>query len=138
MTERLRISSGVKWEAGVGYSRAVRVGNLVEVAGTAAVDDDGAVVGVNDAYAQLCDCNMTSASETYAHLETFLNDSFREAGWGFGHTLYSSSFLALSSRIDYVWHSNDFVAIRSAPGRDGGSDHVPIVTELGLSAQPGS
>jgi endonuclease/exonuclease/phosphatase (EEP) superfamily protein YafD len=84
----------------------------------------------------LCDCNMTSTSETYTHLATFLNDSFREVGWGFGHTLYSGPVLALSIRIDYVWHSNDFVAIRSAPGRLGGSDHVPIVAELVLRPQP--
>ena len=52
MTERIRISSGAKWENIVGYSRAVRVGNLIEVAGTTAVDENGAVVGLNDPYLQ--------------------------------------------------------------------------------------
>ena len=47
MTKRSNISSGTKWEDIVGYSRAVRVGNIVEVAGTAAVDDAGRVVGAN-------------------------------------------------------------------------------------------
>ena len=49
---RINISSGAKWEAIVGYSRAVRVGNVVEVAGTTAVNDHGEVIGSNDPYAQ--------------------------------------------------------------------------------------
>lgn len=52
MPNRLNISSGAKWEAIVGYSRAVRVGNVIEVAGTTAVDEHGQVVGLNDPYAQ--------------------------------------------------------------------------------------
>ncbi len=49
---RQNFSSGAKWEDIVGYSRAVRVGNFVEVTGTVAVDENGSVVGENDAYAQ--------------------------------------------------------------------------------------
>lgn len=52
MQKRMNISSGAKWEDIVGYSRAVRVGNAVEVAGTTAVDEQGNVVGLNDAYEQ--------------------------------------------------------------------------------------
>lgn len=52
MPNRLNISSGAKWEAIVGYSRAVRVGNIIEVAGTTAVDEHGQVVGLNDPYTQ--------------------------------------------------------------------------------------
>ncbi len=48
MTHRQRISSGTLWEDIVGYSRAVRVGNVVEVAGTTAIDEQGQVVGVGD------------------------------------------------------------------------------------------
>ena len=40
---RTNYSSGAKWEEIVGYSRAVRVGNIIEVTGTVAVDDDGNV-----------------------------------------------------------------------------------------------
>ena len=48
---RQKISSGSKWEDIVGYSRAVKVGNIIEVAGTTAMDGD-TVVGKNDVYAQ--------------------------------------------------------------------------------------
>ena len=50
--ERTNYSTGTKWEEVVGYSRAVKVGNTVEVTGTVAVDEEGNTVGLGDAYAQ--------------------------------------------------------------------------------------
>ena len=51
MSKRLNISSGAKWEDIIGYSRAVQIGNTVEVSGTVSVDDNG-IVGKGDFYAQ--------------------------------------------------------------------------------------
>lgn len=50
--KRENISSGAKWEDVVGYSRAVKIENMIEVSGTTAVDADGNVVGKNNFYEQ--------------------------------------------------------------------------------------
>jgi enamine deaminase RidA (YjgF/YER057c/UK114 family) len=51
MTKRTNYSSGSPWEEIVGYSRAVRIGNTIEVTGTVA-DDHGNLIGKDDPYKQ--------------------------------------------------------------------------------------
>lgn len=65
--KRQNISSGAVWEDMVGYSRAVKIGNIIEVAGTTAVRD-GEVVGKDDLYTQ-----------TKCILE-IIEDALKEAG----------------------------------------------------------
>lgn len=50
--KRTSVSSGTKWEAMAGYTRAVRVGDVIHVSGTTATDENGNLVGGNDAAAQ--------------------------------------------------------------------------------------
>ena len=75
MAEKIRISTGSSWEPVVGYSRAIRVGNRVEVAGTTAVRD-GKTVGVGDAYAQTV-CALEIIKESLEKVGAELSDVVR-------------------------------------------------------------
>jgi enamine deaminase RidA (YjgF/YER057c/UK114 family) len=51
MSKRINVSSGSHWEDIIGYSRAVRIGNIIEIAGTTSMDGD-TLIGKDDVYAQ--------------------------------------------------------------------------------------
>ena len=94
MPDRLRVSTGTPWEAKVGYSRAIRVGNTVWTAGTTATDDSGQVVGPGDAYAQMRHClrrietALTQAGarlEDVVRVEIFVTDISRWEEIGRAH-----------------------------------------------------
>jgi enamine deaminase RidA (YjgF/YER057c/UK114 family) len=52
VSDRQKYSSGSKWEPIVGYSRAIRQGNLIWVTGTTAINEKGEIVGIGDPRAQ--------------------------------------------------------------------------------------
>ena len=92
------------------------------------------------------DGNTTDQNDAYRMLATAWRDSFREAGFGFGHTYPGADFTGLQPfralgvplprwlvRIDYVWHSDHWRALSAQVGPwDGYSDHRPTIARLVL------
>jgi enamine deaminase RidA (YjgF/YER057c/UK114 family) len=103
MTRR-NISSGSAWEETVGYSRAVRVGSLIEVAGTTAIDERGEVVGRGDPYLQA------------KFIFEKIGRALAEAGAGFENVIRTRMFVTDISRWEDVGraHGEVFAAIRPA------------------------
>lgn len=91
---------------------------------------------IDEPVIMLCDCNLTDTSQAYARLSSFLQDSFREAGWGFGHTLTHPPHTFRTQRLDYVWNNAAFTAAEAAVGQEGGSDHLPVAALLVLTKAP--
>jgi vancomycin resistance protein VanJ len=94
------------------------------------------IAGLDEPFVLMCDCNLTDTSEAYGRLRGFMRDSFREAGWGFRHTLNIPTVPFPVQRLDYVWHSDKFVAVDAFVGQAGGSDHLPAVAKFRLVKAP--
>lgn len=80
----------------------------------------------------LGDFNTSDLGEDYALVaNTGLTDAFRVAGWGFGLTFPNRPLpFRPVTRIDYIWYSEHFYAVRAWVGPDAGSDHLPVLAEL--------
>jgi enamine deaminase RidA (YjgF/YER057c/UK114 family) len=104
MSERQNISSGSPYEPVFGYSRAVRVGNTVHVAGTVAWGEDEKVTGIGDVYAQ--------TKQAIRNIEKALV----QAGGSLANVVRTRTFVTDVSRFEEVAraHGEAFGDIRPA------------------------
>lgn len=115
MKQRKNISSGASWEAVIGYSRAVRIGTHVAVAGTTAVDASGTVVGPDDPAAQtrfILDKMLRALAEAGGRAEDVIRTRIyltditqweavgRAHGEVFGHIRPATAMVEVSRLID--------------------------------------
>jgi vancomycin resistance protein VanJ len=85
------------------------------------------------------DFNTTDQSDNYALFHAAgLNDAYRAAGWGLGLTWPAGPYadtlpawIPMTNRIDYIWYSDDFIALDAWTGAQTNSDHLPVLAELG-------
>ncbi|MCS7173868.1 MAG: RidA family protein [Armatimonadetes bacterium] len=123
---RTRVPANRPWETVVGYSRAVRVGSLIEVSGTAPAGEHGHVLGGEDYYAQ-----------TKAALEV-IGRALRELGASFEHVVRTRIYLRDPSRWEEAGraHGEVFGHIRPASTIVGVSGFVDprILVEVEVTA----
>jgi enamine deaminase RidA (YjgF/YER057c/UK114 family) len=106
---RTNYSSGAKWEDIVGYSRAVKIGNTIEVTGTVAVDENSRLIGLNDAYAQTKFIiekiagvlqRAGASLEDVVRTRMFVTDISRWEEYGKAHGEFFSSIKPCTSMIE--------------------------------------
>jgi enamine deaminase RidA (YjgF/YER057c/UK114 family) len=109
MLRRTNYSSGAVWEDVVGYSRAVKLGNHIEVSGTVAADENGHVIGRNDAYQQTVyilqkiETVLKEAGASFKDVvrtRMFVTDISRFEEYGKAHGEFFSSIKPCTSMIE--------------------------------------
>jgi enamine deaminase RidA (YjgF/YER057c/UK114 family) len=107
--ERQNISSGGKFEPIIGYSRAVRAGDWVHVAGSTAADNSGNVIGVGDPYAQTIQTFRTIATalekagarmEDVVRTRMFVTDISRWQEYGRAHGEIFRTILPAATMVE--------------------------------------
>jgi enamine deaminase RidA (YjgF/YER057c/UK114 family) len=104
MQPRHRVSSGGRWEPLVGYSRAVRVGDMAWVSGCTAAGPGGVVLGKGDAYAQTVQAIKT------------MSDALGQLGLSLSHVVRTGVYLADMGQWEAVAraHREAFGEVRPA------------------------
>jgi enamine deaminase RidA (YjgF/YER057c/UK114 family) len=106
---RTNYSSGSKWEPVAGYSRAVKLGNTIEVSGTVAVDDNNKTVGIGDAYGQTYFIiqkiekalhNAGASLKDVVRTRMFVTDISRWQEYGKAHGEFFKDVLPCTSMIE--------------------------------------
>lgn len=102
--ERQNLSSNTVWENSVGYSRAVRVGNLIFVSGTTSTDENGIVSGAKNPYAQ-----------TLQSLKN-IEKALQQVGASLEHVVRTRIFVTNMAQSDTIGkaHNEVFSKIRPA------------------------
>ena len=102
--DRQRVSTGTEWEQEVGYSRAMRTGDTVRVAGTIATDDDGAVVAPGQPYEQT------------GHALSIVTDALSELGASAADVVATRMYVTDMAHMDDVGraHGEVFGDVRPA------------------------
>ncbi|MBS1653446.1 MAG: RidA family protein [Bacteroidetes bacterium] len=107
--QRINYSSGAKWEEIVGYSRAVKAGNTIEVTGTVALNENNEVVGMNDAYEQTkfilqkiekILVNAGSSMKEVVRTRMFVTDISRWQEYGKAHGEFFAAIRPCTSMIE--------------------------------------
>jgi len=101
---RHNVSGNSPWEPRVGFSRAVRIGDWIAVAGTVATGDDGGIVGAGDAYVQ--------AKQALSNIEVALH----KAGAGLAHVIRTRMYVTDAAYAEAVGraHVEVFGSVRPA------------------------
>ena len=104
MATRTNISSGAPYEPIFGYSRAIKVGNMIFVSGSTAIQPDGSVAGVGDPYAQ-----------TIATLRT-IEKALQQGGASLQNVVRTRMFATSIAHVDAIGkaHAEFFRDIRPA------------------------